>query len=49
MTQALYTVASGGHYIQLWDNKDVFKRLFLRVEDAAKGWDGSKPVRALPL
>ena len=42
------TVASVGHYIELWDNNDVFKQLFLMVEDAAKGWDGRNPVRAFP-
>ena len=42
------TVASVGHYIELWDNNEVFKNLFLMVEDAAKGWDGSQPVRAFP-
>jgi hypothetical protein len=42
------TVASVGHYIELWDNNDVFKQLFLMVEDAAKGWDGRHPVRAFP-
>jgi hypothetical protein len=42
------TVASVGHYIELWDNNDVFKQLFMMVEDAAKGWDGRNPVRAFP-
>jgi len=42
------TVASVGHYIELWDNNDAFKQLFLMVEDAAKGWDGRNPVRAFP-
>ena len=48
MTQPLPIVAKVGHYIELWDNNDVFKNLFLMVEDAAKGWDGSEPVRAFP-
>lgn len=43
------TVASVGHYIELWDNQEVFKNMFLMVEDAAKSWDGSNPVRAFPL
>jgi hypothetical protein len=43
------TVAAVGHYIELWDNAPVFKDLFLMVENAAKGWDGSNPVRPGPL
>lgn len=42
------TVATVGHYIELWDNHDLFKQLFLMVEEAAKGWDGSDPVRPFP-
>lgn len=38
-----------GHYIELWDNSDVFKEMFLIVEDAAKGWDGKDPIRAMAL
>ena len=41
------TVATLGHYTELWDNSSVFKELFLMVEDAAKGWDGKEPVRRL--
>lgn len=43
------TVASIGHYTELWDNSAVFKDLFLMVEDAAKGWDGREPVRRMKL
>ena len=43
---ALETV---GHYIELWDNSDVFKEMFLLVEDAAKGWDGKEPIRSMPM
>jgi hypothetical protein len=43
------TVATLGHYIELWDNHAVFKDLFDMVERAAVGWDGRDPVRALPL
>ncbi len=39
---------SVGHYIELWDNNAVFKDMFLLVEDAAKDWDGSHPVRPMP-
>ena len=39
------TVDTVGHFIELWDNNDTFKDLFTMVEDAAKGWDGSDPVR----
>lgn len=43
------TVATVGHYIELWDNNSVFKDLFMMVEDAAKGWDGRNAVRKGPL
>ena len=43
------TVDTLGHYIELWDNNDVYKDLFTLVEDAAKCWDGSDPVRPGPL
>ena len=43
------TVATVGHYIELWDNADTFKDLFMLVENAAKGWDGKDPVRPGPL
>ena len=43
------TVQTVGHYIELWDNSDVFKNLFSMIEDAAKDWDGSDPVRPGPL
>ena len=43
------TVATVGHYIELWDNSDVFKGLFKMVEDAAIGWDGKNPIRPGPL
>lgn len=43
------TVETVGHFIELWDNNQVYKDLFMLVEDAAKGWDGSDPVRPGPL
>ena len=43
------TVNSVGHFIELWDNNEVYLDLFKLVEDAAKGWDGSDPVRPSPL
>jgi len=43
------TVASVGHFIELWDNNDVYKNLFDVVEKAAIGWDGKDPVRPGPL
>lgn len=43
------TVDTVGHFIELWDNNQVFLDLFTLVEDAAKGWDGSDPVRPGPL
>lgn len=42
---ALHTV---GHYIELWDNNDLFKDMFLMIEEAAKGWDGRDPIRPIP-
>ncbi len=43
------TLDKVGHFIELWDNDDVFKDLFTLVENAAKEWDGSDPVRPGPL
>ena len=34
------TVESSGHFIELWDNSEVYLDLFKLVEDAAKGWMG---------
>ena len=41
------TVDSVGHFIELWDNNEVYLDLFKLVEDAAKGWDGSDPGATL--
>jgi hypothetical protein len=41
------TVKTVGHYIELWDNHPMFKDLFLTIEKAAQGWDGTDPVRPL--
>ncbi|MEQ8663177.1 MAG: hypothetical protein RLW62_20365, partial [Gammaproteobacteria bacterium] len=43
------TVDTVGHFIELWDNNDVYKDLFSLVEDAARNWDGKNPVRPGPL
>ena len=43
------TLDSVGHYIELWDNNPVFKELFLMVEDVAKDWDGSNPIRSIDM
>ena len=43
------TVEAIGHFTELWDNVDVFKDLFMLVEDAARDWDGKDPVRPGPL
>jgi len=43
------TVDRVGHFIELWDNNPVYLDLFALVEDAAKDWDGSDPVRPGPL
>jgi hypothetical protein len=42
------TLATTGHYIELWGNDDMFKQMFQMVEDAAKDWDGKDPVRPMP-
>lgn len=42
------TVDAIGHFTEFWDNHDIFKDLFMVVENAAKGWDGSNPVREFP-
>ncbi|MFT4580830.1 MAG: hypothetical protein ACI915_004109 [Gammaproteobacteria bacterium] len=43
------TVDKVGHFIELWDNNNIYKDLFALVEDAALGWDGKDPVRPGPL
>ncbi len=43
------TVQTIGHFTELWDNVDVFKKMFMQVENAAKEWDGKNPVRSAPL
>ena len=43
------TVDTVGHFVELWDNVDVFKDLFTLVEDAAVDWDGKDPIRPGPL
>lgn len=43
------TVDSVGHFIELWDNNDIYKDLFMLVEDAARDWDGTNAVRPGPL
>lgn len=43
------TVDTVGHFIELWDNNDVFKDMFDMIEGAAAGWDGKDPVRPMPL
>ena len=43
------TVDSLGHFIELWDNNPAYLDLFRLIEDAAKGWDGSDPVRPAPI
>ena len=43
------TLDALGHYVELWDNHAVFKDMFLMIEDAARDWDGSDPVRVLKI
>jgi len=42
------TLGAVGHYIELWENSDVFNDIALVVENAARGWDGSDPIRPPP-
>jgi hypothetical protein len=37
-----------GHFTELWENSNVFNDVGFLVEDAAKNWDGSNPVRPMP-
>lgn len=43
------TLNTIGHYTELWENSQAFNDIALIVENAAKGWDGSKPVRSAPV
>ena len=43
------TVATVGHFVELWEHKSIFTDLFDMVEDAAKDWNGKDPVRPGPL
>lgn len=37
-----------GHYVELWDNNELFKDMFLMIEEAAKDWNGHHPIRPMP-
>lgn len=42
------TLDTVGHYTELWQNTAAFNDIALIVENAAKDWDGSDPVRPAP-
>ena len=46
-TELVYfdTVASLGHFTELWDNSDAFMNFMEDVKAAARGWDGADPIR----
>ena len=37
-----------GHFTELWENSNVFNDVAHLVENAAKDWDGSNPIRPMP-
>ena len=37
-----------GHYTELWQNTAAFNDIALIVEEAARNWDGSNPIRPAP-
>jgi len=39
------TVASLGHFTELWDNSEAFKDFMAQVKSASQGWNGDDPVR----
>jgi len=41
------TMATFGHFLELWESTDGMRALLAMVEDAARGWDGTDPVRRL--
>lgn len=43
------TRRSIGHYTELWERSDVFDDVARLVGDAAIDWDGSNPLRPMPL
>jgi hypothetical protein len=43
------TLASFGHFIELWESTDTFRGLLDMVENAARDWDGRDPVRRFSL
>jgi hypothetical protein len=41
------TLAAFGHFTELWESTDAMRGLLTMVEDAARDWDGSEPIRRL--
>lgn len=42
------TLDAVGHFTELWQNTQAFNDIALLVENAARDWDGSNPVRSVP-
>ena len=41
------TLAVFGHFVELWESTDAMRALLEMVEQAARDWDGTDPVRRL--
>lgn len=39
------TVATLGHFTELWDRSEAFLAFQHSVRDAARNWDGTDPIR----
>ncbi len=35
-----------GHFVEFWENSPLYRDIFRTTEEAARGWDGSDPVRS---
>jgi hypothetical protein len=43
------TVATFGHFVELWESTETMRGLLDMVEGAARDWDGRDPVRRIPV
>ncbi len=41
------TLATFGHFVELWESTDAMRGLLAMVEGAAVDWDGTDPIRRL--
>jgi methylmalonyl-CoA/ethylmalonyl-CoA epimerase len=41
------TLATFGHFLEVWESTEAMRGLLEMVESAAQGWDGSDPVRRI--